>query len=163
MWPAPPRKRNFLLTRGNFRRRQRVASRSGGNRLTTPQVVPGSLVAVASRESHGGVKVTRPFQLTVPGLLLAVKVAGVMVLDAVRELILGIPHVVDRVTVVMAMLVILAVQVVVLAEVVHHDVRHFHLVLRALHRPVEVHVGAGHRGVMMIVECAAVQRYHAGD
>lgn len=85
-----------------------------------------------------------------------------MVLDAVRELILRIPHVVDRVTILMAMLVILAVQVVVLAEVVHHDVRHFHLVLRALHRPVEVHVGTGHRAVM-IVEYAAVERYHAGD
>lgn len=97
-----------------------------------------------------------------PGLLLAVKVPGVMVLNAVRELILRISHVVDRITVVMTMLVILTVQVVVLAEMVHHDVRYFHLVLRALYGSVEVHVGTGHRAVM-IVECAAVQGYHAGD
>lgn len=38
-----PRKCNFLLTRGNFR--QRVANRTGGNRLTTPQVALGSSVA----------------------------------------------------------------------------------------------------------------------
>lgn len=45
---------------------------------------------------------------------------------------------------------------------VDNNVRHFHLVLRALHRPVEVHVRTGHREAMIVV-CADVQRYHAGD
>lgn len=86
-----------------------------------------------------------------------------MVLDAVRKLVFWIRHVVDCVTVVMSVLtVVVAVQIIVLSKMIHHHVRHFHLVFRALHRSVEVHVRAGDRGVM-IVENAAVQRYHAGD
>lgn len=81
-----------------------------------------------------------------------------MVLDAVREFILGLRHVVDRVAIVMAMLVV-AVQIVMLAEMVHRYVRHFHFVFRSLHRPLEMHVRAGHRDMMIM----AVQWYHASD
>lgn len=81
-----------------------------------------------------------------------------MVLDAVREFVLRLRHVVDRVAVVVVMR--LVVQIVMLAEViVHRYVRYFHLVFRSLHRPFEMHVRAGHRDMMIM----AVQRYHAGD
>jgi len=101
--------------------------------------------------------------LTVPGFLLAVEIASMMILDTVGELILGMRHVVDGVAVLVAVLVLVApVQEVVLSEmVVQHDVRHLHLVLWSLHRPVEMHVRAGHRGMMVMED--AVQRYHAGD
>jgi len=62
----------------------------------------------------------------------------------------------------MAMLMFLrAMQIVVLTEMIYHDVRYFHLVLRTLHRSVEVHIWAGRRGVMMIVETAV--QYYAAD
>lgn len=79
-----------------------------------------------------------------------------MILDAVRELVLRLPHVVDRVAVVMVMLVV-ALQIV-LAEMVHWYVRYLHFVFRSLYWPLEMHVRAGHRNMMIMI-----QRYHASD
>lgn len=70
------------------------------------------------------------------------KVAGVVILDAVRELVLGMRDVVEHVAVILVEVIVLLVLVV--GVVVRLDVRHFHFELRPLHRPVEVHVRAGY-------------------
>lgn len=86
-----------------------------------------------------------------------------MILHAVRELVLGMRHVVERVAVFLPLLFV-AVQIVRVVPVIHR-IRHFHLVHGPLDRPVKLEV----RGcqwimllrILLLVEILSVQGYHA--
>lgn len=78
------------------------------------------------------------FNLTVSPLLLPMKIARPMILHAVRELVLGMRHVVERIAVLLPLLFV-AVQIVRVVPVIHR-VRHFHLVHGPLDRAVKLEV-----------------------
>lgn len=92
------------------------------------------------------------------------KIARPMILHAVRELVLGMRHVVERIAVLLPLLFV-AVQIVRVVPVIHR-VRHFHLVHGPLDRAVKLEV----RGcqwimllrILLLVEILSVQGYHAG-